>query len=85
VCECAWVKIRQVRPALRVLNQQGQVPPIGEVDLGAVDGPQPERPGRNRELHRARNRIVVGQGKRFMAQLRGRRHELIRERGAIEK
>ena len=44
----------QVGPAARVLDEQGEVPPRLEIDFGPVDRPQPQRPGRDRELHRAR-------------------------------
>ena len=63
----------QVRPARGVGDQQREVAPVVEVDLGAVDRPQPERPRGDRELHRARDRVVVGQRDRVVAQLQRRR------------
>ena len=35
----------EVRPALRVLNEQGEMATVIEVDLGAMDRPQSQRPG----------------------------------------
>ena len=72
-------------PATGILDQQRQMPAVGEVDLGAVDRAQPERPRGDRELHRARDRVVVGQGNRFVAQLERGGDDLVGQRGAVQE
>ena len=53
----ACARVIRIRQRLRqprcVLDQQREVAAVVEVDLGAVDRPQPERARRLRELHRA--------------------------------
>ena len=80
----------QVGPAARVLHEQRQVAAPGrvtrrEVDLGAVDRTQPERPRGDRELHRPRDRVVVGQGNRFVPELERGGNDLVGQRGAVEE
>lgn len=75
----------QVGPSPGVLHQQGQVPPIVQVDLGAVDRPQPQGSGGHGELHRTRDRVVVGQSQSAVTQLQGAGNELVGQRGPIEK
>ena len=85
VCVRARQDPAQVRPAGGILNQQGQVAAVVQVDLGSVDRAQPERPRGDGELHRARHRVVVGQRHRAIAQLERHRHQLVRQRGTIEE
>ena len=87
----------QVAPALPVGHQQRQMAAhlvvahagraigLHHVDLRPVDRPQPERRGRLRELHRARDRVVVGQGEGVVPQLDRSRHQLLRQRRAVEE
>ena len=75
----------EVGPAAGVLDQQRQMAPVVEVDLGAVDRAQPQRPGGDGELHRARDRVVVGQRQRLVAELQRGRDELIGQRGAVQE
>ena len=75
----------QVRPAPRVLDEQRQVATVLEIDLRTVDRAQAERPRGHGELHRTRDRVVVGQRKRFIAQLERSRHELVGKRGAVQE
>ena len=57
----------EVRPAVGVAHQQGDVTLVVQRDLRAVDRAQPQRTGRLRELHRARDGVVVGQRQRVVA------------------
>ena len=75
----------EVAPALRVLHQQRQVAAVVEVDLRAVDGAQPERPGRLGELHRARDGVVVRERHRPVAQLGRGARQLVGQRGAVQE
>jgi hypothetical protein len=79
----------QARPAGGVLHEQRDVPPDArpefEVELRPVDRAQPQRAGRLRELHRAGDRVVVGQGERAMPLLERCGDELVGQRGAVEK
>ncbi len=65
--------VAEVAPAPPRLHQQRDVPPVGEIELGPVDRPHPERRGRLRELHRARDAVVIGQRHRRVAVARRRR------------
>ena len=56
-----------------------------EVELGAVERAQAERPGALGELHRAGDRVVVGQRERLVALLERADHELLWQRGAVEE
>ena len=57
----------QVAPARRVLDQQRDVAAVLiEIHLDPVDGPQPQRLGGHRELHRARDPVVVGDRHRLV-------------------
>src|SRR4051794_8697329 len=75
----------QVAPAERILDQQRDVAPVLEVDLHAVDGAQAERLRRQRELHRARDAIVVRERHRPIAQLHGRGRQLVRRGRAVQE
>ena len=54
----------EVAPAALVAHEQRQVAAARQVDLGAVDRPHPELAGGLGELHRAGDRVVVGQRER---------------------
>ena len=75
----------EVRPAGRVADQQGHVPAVVEVELGAVERAQAERPGALGELHRAGDRVVVGQGEGAVPQLQGGSDQLVGQRGTVQK
>ena len=67
-------------------TEQRQVAAVVEVELGAVDRPQARAPGApDGELHRARDRVVVGQRERLIAQRERRGHELVGQRGPVEE
>ena len=75
----------QVPPAVLVLHQQREVAPVVEVDLRAVDRPQPERRGRLGELHRARDAVVVGERHRPVPELGRGGRQLVGQRRAVEE
>ena len=75
----------EVRPAGGVADQQGQVAAVVEVELGAVQSAQAERLRALGELHRARNRVVVGQAEALIAELERSEHEFLGQRGAVEE
>ena len=75
----------QVGPAAGALHQERDVTLVVEVELRAVDRPQPESPRGLRELHRARDRVMVGQRQRLVAQLERRRDQLVGHRGPVEE
>jgi len=77
--------VAQVRPASCIADEQPQMASLLKVDLGAVDRAQAERPGSHGELHRARDRVVIGQRERLVAQLHRRPGQLVGQRGPIEK
>ena len=56
-----------------------------EVDLGAVDRPHPVVSGDLGQLHRARDRVVVGQRERLVAQLARAPRELLGQRDAVQE
>ena len=78
-------QVAEAAPAGRVADEQREMTPVGERDLRPVDRPQAERLGRLRELHRARQRVVVGERERRVAAVDGGRHELLGLRGAVEE
>ena len=55
------------------------------VDLGAVDRPHAMLLGEDRKLHRAGDRVVVGQRQRLIAKFAGAPYELLRKRDAIQE
>ena len=82
----AWARVssrQRLRPPAGVAHEQREVAaavvgrlrrPVGHRHLGAVDGAQaPQVARRLRELHRARDRVVVGEGQRRVAALQRRR------------
>ena len=82
----------EVAPAAPVAYQQRQVTAAGsavggcgQVDLGAVDRSQPALLGRLGQLHRARERVVVGERQRRMAELARAFHQLSRQRYAVQE
>ena len=79
----------QVAPAPLVADQQRQVPrtrAVGvHVDLGSVDRPDSALGRALRQLHRAGERVVVGQRERLMAQLARAHRKLLRQGYAIQE
>ena len=75
----------EVGPPASILDQQGQMAAIVEINLRPMNRTQPECLCGDRELHRARDGVVVGQGECFVAQLQRGWNKLIRERRAIEE
>jgi len=75
----------QVRPAAFILHQQRQVAAIVEVDLGPVDRAQPERAGGDGELHRARDRVVIGQREGVIPEPDRRSDHVLGQRGPVEE
>jgi hypothetical protein len=81
-----------VRPALVVLAVEDRAVAllarrvgVDEVDLRAVDRPEPQRRGGLRELHRPRDAVVVGQRERLVAAVERRGDQLLRQRGAVQE
>jgi hypothetical protein len=58
---------------------------LAHVDLHPVDGPQAERPGSDRELHRARDAVVIGQRHRLVAELHRGARQLVRQRRSVKE
>ena len=75
----------EVRVAARTLDQKGQVRAVGEGDLGAGDGTDPDRSGRVGELERAVDTVVVGERERGIAELGGTDGELFGQRRPVEE
>ena len=69
----------------RVADQQGQVAPVVEIDLGAMDRAQAQRPCADGELHRARDRVVIREGQRLVPQPQRGRHQLIGQRCPVQE
>jgi hypothetical protein len=53
------------------------MPAVLEIDLSPMDGSQPQGLRRLGELHRARQRVVVGQRECFVAALHRRGNQLL--------
>ncbi len=71
VCACARVKIRQRLDQPRASSTSSvRWRPSSRSTSAPWIGAQPERPGGDRELHRARDRVVVGQRERVVARAR---------------
>ena len=84
----------EVAPAGRVAHQQRQMACrrarpatrlVLDVDLGPEQRSQAAALGRLGELHRPRQRVVVGQRDRVVAQSQRRRHDLVGHRGPVEE
>ncbi len=75
----------EVAPPARVAHQQREMTAVVERDLRAVQGPQAHRLGRLGELHRAADRVVVGQRQRAAPALEGRGHQLVGQGRAVEE
>ena len=56
-----------------------------QIELGAVDRAQPQGLGADGELHRAGDRVVVGQGEGAVPQLQGGSDQLVGQRGTVQK
>src|SRR3954471_410391 len=75
----------EVGTARRSADEQVDVTTVGQRDLRAVDGAQTRRLRRLRELHRAGDRVVVGQRQGGMAALGGGEHELFGLRRPVQE
>jgi hypothetical protein len=75
----------QVRPAAGVGHEQREVATVLQVELGPVDRPEAQPTGGARELHRSRNRVVVGERHRGVAEGERGRDKLAGQRGAVEE
>ncbi len=75
----------QVRPPPGVLHEQRDVATVLEVELRPVQGAQTQCLGGDRELHRARDRVVIGQRERVIAELERPRHQLVRHRHPVKE
>ena len=67
----------EVRPAGGVADEQGDVAPVGQRDLRPVDRAQADPSGGLRELHRPRDRVMVGERQGGVAAFERGRHELL--------
>jgi len=81
VCE----KPAEVRPAGGVADEKGDVAPVGQRDLGPVDRAQADPSGGLRELHRPRDRVMVGERQSGMAAFERGRHELLGLGGPVQE
>ena len=75
----------EVAPTGRVADEQREMALVVQRDLRPVDRPQPQRLRRLRELHRPRQRVVVGQRQRPVPPADRRRDELLGLGGAVEE
>ena len=75
----------QAGPAPGVPDQQRQMAAIVEIHLRTVDRPQPQRSSGDRELHRAGDRVVVGERERLVPVPGCRGGDLVGQRCAIEE
>ena len=83
---CAEVeKPAEVRVAARVLDEQRDVSAALERHLRPGDRPHAERLRRVRELERAEDPVVVGEGERLVAELGRAQRELLGQRGAVQE
>ncbi len=83
------VRVREdpakVRVAALALAEERDVRAAGERHLSTGDCAHPEALARVGELERPVDAVVVGQGEGVVAELRGARCELFRQRGAVEE
>ena len=70
-------QLAEVRPPGGIADEEGDVTPVGQRHLRAVDRAQAGRPRRLRELHRAGDRVMVGQCERGVPAAHRGRHELL--------
>ena len=82
---CAREEPGEVRPAGRVADEQGDVAPVGQRDLCPVDRAQADPSGGLRELHRPRDRVMVGERQGGVAAFDRGRHELLGLGGPVQK
>ena len=82
---CCCEQPAQVRVALRRLDEERHVRPVGERHLRAGDRPHAEGLRRVCELERAVDPVVVGERERFVPQLGGARGQFLRMRSAVEE
>ena len=75
----------EVGVALRRLDEQGDMGPPLQAELGTGDRPDAERLRRVRELERAADAVVVGERERLVAEVGGPRGELFGLRGTVEE
>ena len=78
-------KPTEIRVALRRLDEERQVRPVGERHLRAGDRADAERLRSVRELERPVDPVVVGERERLVAELGRPRRELFRQRRPVEK
>jgi hypothetical protein len=75
----------QVRPALGALDEQSQMAPVGQIDLGPMDRAQAQSAGTDRELHRTRDGVVVGQGEGRISKRERGSDQFVGQRRAIQE
>ncbi len=75
----------EVRVPLLALDEERHVRTVGERHLRARDRPYAELLRGERELERAAEPVVVGEGERLVAELGRADRELLRQRGAVEE
>ena len=83
----------EVAPAAPVAHEQGDVAAstcaadgvLGQIELGAVDRPDPIVGRDLRQLHRPGDRVVVGQSERRIAQFARALRQLLRQRDAVQE
>ena len=77
--------VRTVRHTAAITILAGARRAESDVDLRAVDRPHPAVRCDLRQLHRSRERVVVGQRQRRVAQLARALHQLVRQRDAVQE
>ena len=82
---CTHEDPAQTAPAGGVLNEQGEMATVLEVNLSSMNRTQTEPPGRDGELHRPRDGVVIGQRHRPIPKLECRRNELIGQGRAVQE
>ena len=86
VCACARVRIRHRfdQPRASSTSSVRWRPSSRSISAPWI-GRSPSARADDRELHRARDRVVVGQRERLVAQLQRRRHQLVGKRRPVEE
>ena len=59
--------------------------PVGQIDLGPMDRAQAQSAGTDRELHRTRDGVVVGQGEGRISKRERGSDQFVRQRRAIQE